>query len=315
VLLAAASAAGGATHGVAALLVLRALEGVGFLLVVLPAPALVRRLAPAGRGAAMLGLWGSYMPLATALVLLSGPLFVQAAGWRAWWWLLAAVTLLMALVVLRAVPPLPPLPSAAAVQPSRFMQVLRHTLAAPGPWLVATAFGAYSTQWLALVGFLPTVYAQAGVPPALNGVLTALAAAANIVGNVAAGRLLQRGVAAPRLLATGFGAMALASVLAFALPTLPPALPYIAVLAFSGFGGLIPATLFSVALRVAPGEHAAGATVGWMQQGSALGQFVGPPLVAALATAVGGWHWTWAFTAGCAALGGAVVWLLARQLR
>jgi CP family cyanate transporter-like MFS transporter len=46
-------------------------------------------------------------------------------------------------------------------------------------------------------------------------VLTALAAAVNIVGNVGSGRLLQRG-AAPQLLATGFVVMALAATAAFA---------------------------------------------------------------------------------------------------
>jgi MFS transporter, CP family, cyanate transporter len=310
-ILAAASAAGGAMHSVAALLVLRAIEGVGFLLVVLPAPGLVRRLAAPGRTAAMLGLWGSYMPLATALVLLTGPLLVLAIGWRAWWWGLAALTLSMALWVHRAVPVLPP---AAAAAPLRRGQVLQQTLAAPGPWLVAAAFGAYSAQWLSVVGFLPTIYAQAGVPPAANGALTALAAAANIAGNVVAGRLLQRGWPAPRLLGIGFGAMALAAVPAFAWPTLPPAVPYVALLVFSGMGGLIPATLFSLALRVAPGEHAVASTVGWMQQGSALGQFAGPPVVAALAATVGGWQLTWIVTVGCATLGGCAAWALARRL-
>jgi CP family cyanate transporter-like MFS transporter len=310
-LLAAASAAGGAMQGVAALLMLRAIEGVGFLLVVLPAPGLVRRLATPGRSAATLGLWGSYMPLATALVLLTGPLAVQALGWRGWWWLLAAITLAMALWLQRVVPVLPPV----AAAPSRWGASLRQTLAAPGPWLVAGAFGAYSAQWLAVVGFLPTIYAQAGVPPAANGVLTALAAAANIAGNVMGGRCLQHGWPAPRLLALGFGSMALAAVLAFAWPGLPSWLPYVAVLAFSGMGGLIPATLFSVALRVAPGEHAVGTTMGWMQQGSALGQFGGPPLVAALAAASGGWRWTWLVTVGFAALGGLITWALARRLR
>jgi CP family cyanate transporter-like MFS transporter len=46
-----------------------------------------------------------------------------------------------------------------------------------------------------VVGFLPTIYTQAGVPGPLMGVLTALAAAVNILGNVGSGRLLQRGAA------------------------------------------------------------------------------------------------------------------------
>ena len=44
-------------------------------------------------------------------------------------------------------------------------------------------------------------------------------------------------------------------------------------------------------------------TVGWVQQWSALGQFAGPPLVAAVARATGGWQWTWVATGACS-LGG-----------
>jgi len=311
-LLTAASAAGGLMQGVAGLLVLRALEGVGFLLVVLPAPGLVRRHAPPGRTAAMLGLWGAYMPLATALALLLGPLAVQHIGWRGWWWLLALPSLEMALALPHWVPLLQQ-PAAAA--PSRWWQALRQTLGSPGPWLVSLAFAAYSGQWLAVVGFLPTIYAQAGVAPAANGVLTALVAAANIAGNLAGGRLVQRGWLPQRVLVLGFVAMALASTTAFAWPGLPAPWPYLAVLAFSGCGGLIPATLFGLALRVAPGEHAVATTVGWMQQWSALGQFAGPPVVAAIAAAHGGWQWTWLFTAGCSTAGLLVVWALSLRLR
>lgn len=308
-LLAAVSAAGGAVQGVAPLLVLRALEGVGFLLVVLPAPGLVRRWSPPGRTAAMLGLWGTYMPLATALALLLGPLAVQGIGWRGWWWLLAALSLAVALGLRSA---LPPLQQPAAPARAGWWHALRQTLSAPGPWLVSIAFAAYSGQWLAVVGFLPTIYAQAGVAPAVNGVLTALVAAANIAGNLAGGRLVQHGWPPRRVLVLGFVAMAVASTLAFAWPGLPAPWPYLAVLAFSGLGGLIPATLFGQALRVAPGEHAVATTVGWMQQWSSAGQFLGPPVVAAIAAAQGGWQWTWLFTAGCSAAGLLAVWALAR---
>ena len=68
-------------------------------------------------------------------------------------------------------------------------------------------------------------------------------------------------------------------------------------------GGMIPATLFALAMRVAPGEDTVSTTVGWMQQCSALGQFAGPPIVARLAARAGGWHWTGAAT-GAASLAG-----------
>jgi MFS transporter, CP family, cyanate transporter len=275
----------------------------GLTLLAAAAPPLVRRLVPPQRLARALGVWGAYMPAATALALLAGPLVIAAVGWRGWWWLLAAVTAAMAVMLARAVPPLPeaaPAPGGVAVPwPRR----VRDTLAASGPWLVAVPFAVYSAQWLAVIGFLPTIYEQAGVGAIASGALTALAAAGNIVGNVAGGRLLHRGVAAPRLLATGFVVMGLAGVAAFAAGPLPPALRYAAVLVFSMVGGVIPATLFALALRVAPGEHTMSATVGWMQQWSALGQFCGPPLVAWLAGIAGGWHWTGYATATLAAAG------------
>ena len=70
-------------------MLLRAAEGFGFLLVVLPAPGLVRSLVRSlvdpRRVSAMMGVWGAYMPLATALALRFGPLAIAAIGWRAWW--------------------------------------------------------------------------------------------------------------------------------------------------------------------------------------------------------------------------------------
>ena len=218
----------------------------------------------------------------------------------------------MALVVRRLVPGPAPRPRAATTLP--WTQRLRHTVSAPGPWLLALTFASYSGQWLAVVGFLPTIYRQAGVPAAVSGVLTALAAAANIVGNVGSGRLLHRGLAPPRLLAIGFITMAAAAALAFGGWGQPPWLRYAAVLLFSAVGGVIPGTLFALVVRLAPGEHTLSSTVGWMQQWSAFGQFCGPPLVAWLASRVGGWEWTWVATGTSAALG---LWLssrIARQL-
>ena len=309
-LLAVASGLGGAATGVTALMVLRAVEGFGFLLVVLPAPGLLRARVPAQRLSAVLGLWSAYMPLGTALALLLGPLCIQLLGWRAWWWLLGGLSLVVAWTLARAVPAL----AAARPVAGGWLASLGRTLAAPGPWLVAVIFAAYSSQWLAVIGFLPTIYTQAGVPGAAMAVLTAGAAAANIAGNVVAGRALQRGVPARSLLLLGFASMAATATLAFAALGLPPALRYAAVLLFSGVGGLIPGTLFSLAVRVAPGERTLATTVGWVQQWSSMGQFVGPPAVAWVASQAGGWHWTWVVTGAASVLGGVLSMVLARRL-
>ncbi len=307
--LATASILGGFAGSATLLLAWRGLEGLGFLLAVTPAPSLVRRVVAPGDLDAKLGLWGAYMPLGTALALLAGPWVLPQAGWPGWWWLLAAATLAMAGWVRAVVPADPPRTAAA----SGWGRRLRRTLSLPGPRLVGLCFGLYAGQWLAVIGFLPTVYAQARMPAAAAGALTALAAGVNIIGNVAAGRLLRRGVPPPRLLRFGYVAMALGAAGAF-LPVLDigPVGRYLAVLMFSMLGGMIPATLFALSVRLAPDPQTVSTTVGWMQQCTGIGQFAGPPIVAWIAKHAGGWQWTWAVAGLCSLVGLALTARLAR---
>lgn len=311
VLVSAASAVGGFVSDVRVLLALRALEGLGFLMTVMPGPSLVRRHVPPAQLDARMGAWGAYMPVGTALALLVGPPWIAALGWPSWWWLGAALSAVLALAVWTVLPADPP---AAVRTPGDWRARLGQTLNARGPWLLALAFAVYSAQWLSVVGFLPSIYAQAGLGPTWSGLATAIAAGINMVGNIGAGRLMQRGVAPQRLLQVGYGAMGVASVLMFA-PLWPAGVlsglgPYAAVLVFSALGGLIPGTLFALAVRVSPGPTTVSTTVGWMQQWSALGQFAGPPLVAWVATRVGDWSFSWGVMVSCGAAG----LLLARGL-
>jgi MFS family permease len=324
-ILAVASGSGGWARSPQDLMWLRGLEGLGFLLSALPAPALIRQLVSPTQLNGMLGVWGAYMPAGTALALLAGPMWIPAWGWPSWWWLFAVASAVMALGLWWVVPPdalrrrqaMAALPVTDLQAPSKeasgagWGQRIQDTLRAPGPWLVSLTFALYSGQWLAVVGFLPSIYAQAGVAGAGLGALTALAAGVNMLGNVAAGRWLQKGVAPGVLLNLGFAAMALGSALAFGDWT--QALPlarYAWVLLISMCGGLVPGTLFSLAVRLSPHEGTVSTTVGWMQQWSCVGQFAGPPLVAWLASSVGGWQWTWLITGACC-LGGMT---LARQM-
>ena len=327
-LLSAAGAAGGWAYDAPTMLALRALEGVGFLLVVLPAPGMIRLLAPAHRGSAAFGYWGMYMPLGTALAMLCGPLVLQVAGWRAAWWLLSAISLGMALCLWRCVSA-PSSPEKIVAETSgrdarehvgHWVARLRMTLSARGPWLLALSFAAYSSQWLAVIGFLPSMALQMGASGQAVGPVLALAALVNIIGNMASGRLLQRGRPAHLLLTIGFGAMALGAVVAFAglsetsasLPEL--CLRFLGVLVFSMVGGLVPGTLFALSGALSPGKANVSTTVGWVQQWSAAGQLVGPPVVAAMASLAGGWHWTWVFAATTSALGLVFARAIAQEL-
>lgn len=304
VLLSAGSLLGSAAHRATALLVLRAVEGFGVLLVTVPAPALIRQSVEPHDSARMLGWWGGYMPLGTALALLLGPVVIGHIGWSGWWWVAAAGSMVMLPAVWWAVAPDAPQEAAGTPPRVRWPALLRDTLGARGPWLLALCFASYAAQWLTVVGFLPTLYAQAGWSGSSVALLSAGVAAVNVVGNVAAGRLLSRGSGPAALLCQGFAAMAIGSWIAFSAATADAALlRYAGALLFSAAGGLVPGTLFVLAPALAPGQRTTSTTVGWMLQGSALGQVCGPPLAAALATRAGGWQWTWVFTAACCLFG------------
>jgi MFS family permease len=92
-------------------------------------------------------------------------------------------------------------------------------------------------------------------------------------------------------------------------------LRYLGVLLFSMVGGMIPGTLFSLAVRLAPSDSTVSTTVGWMQQWSAFGQFAGPPLVAWVAGRMGGWQWTWVVTGLCSLAGVLLARKISRVLR
>jgi MFS transporter, CP family, cyanate transporter len=316
-LLSVASISGGFVADASGLLFLRALEGLGFLLVVMPAPALIRRTVDASQLSGRMGWWGTYMPTGSALALLLGPWVLAGLNWSAWWWLLGAVAALAWVAVWLCVPDVqPPAPTRNAADDA-WPKRLALTLQSPGPWLVALTFAVYSSQWLAVVGFLPTVYAELGLAAGTAGVLSACVALANVSGNIMSGRLLQRGWPAQRLLSIGFVCMTLGAVGAYAMwhgEGLSTLMRFACVVMFSAVGGLIPGTLFSCALRLAPSEGTVSTTVGYMQQLSALGQFAGPPLVAWVAASAGGWQWTWAVTATLSLAGAVLAHFIGRAL-
>ncbi|MEF9603465.1 MFS transporter, partial [Paracoccus sp. PXZ] len=112
----------------------------------------------------------------------------------------------------------------------------------------------------------------------MAGLLSALATAANILGNLAAGLLLSRGVGRGPLLAGASLAMGVAGLGIF-LPVLPDVPTFGLCVLFSAIGGLIPAVLLSSAPLAAPTAGLVPIVLGLMVQGNNLGQIAGPVAV------------------------------------
>ena len=303
VLLGLLSGLAGLTTSAPQLLLMRAIEGAAILMVIVPAPALLRSLVDPDRLSTAMGFWGTFMPTGTATALLLGPALMAHFGWATWWETLGAIALLMALLFNMGVPRVA-VAVAGARPPAANLQRLRLVWRTPQVWRVALAFACYSGQWLVIIGFLPTLLQTGGMSAGLAGTIAAIASAVNIVGNIAGGRLLQKGVPSQRVLGIAFATMAAGAFVVFGTPSDTPLIvKLVAVLMFSGVGGMIPGSLFSLAVRAAPTEDTASTALGWTTQMSLLGQFSMPPIAAALASAHGSWGLTWIVTVSLCLIG------------
>ena len=298
---------GAASTSAAMLLASRAVESLGFIATVLPGPALLTRLVPAHRLRPVMGLWACYMPFGMSLMLILCPWLLDTIGWRAIWVLISLFSLAVAALVWRFVPP-----DAAGGTPVRALVLVKQTVTSARPWLLAASFGFYAGQWMSVFGFLPTLYADEGVSAARAGLLTALGAGINVVGNFGAGLLLQRGWSRHGLLIFAAVTMLVGAWLLFGSGA-PFGLRFVGVLAFSAAGGLIPGTLFASTPAFAPNASTVSTTAGLMQQGSALGQFVTPPIIALVVSSAGSWSVTWLVT-GVMALANIVLALVIRRV-
>lgn len=303
--LALGSVVGSAAGSFPLLLATRVLEGLGFLLVVVAAPALLQRIVATPDRDLAFGIWSAFMPGGMAIALLLG---ASLAGWRPFWIANAILAGAFVLLVLLAVRARDRVPDGLSWREIGRDAVL--TATSRGPLLLAGAFVLYSLLYFALASFLPVLLMERmGVAVAAAGALSAVAVGANVLGNLAAGLLLGRGAARWVLIATAAIVMTLSGIAVFALP-LPPMVVFLLCVVFSGVGGLLPATVLGAAGLVAPKPGLGPVTLGLIMQGSNLGQVIGPVAVGGVVDAAG-----WPAAAIPVAVAGVLALVVATLLR
>lgn len=284
-------AAGALSASFAMLLASRILEGLGFLLIAVSGPAILQRVVAEAHLTIAFALWSCFMPAGMAIAMLAGP---ALGDWRMIWWICAA----LAVVAIAAALAVVDRADAAAPPSARGLRDDAIAVATGrGPLLLAGCFALYSLMFFALFSFLPVLLMERmQVTHGTAGLLSAVATLANIAGNLGAGWLLARGAGRAALIAGACAVMGLCGIGIF-LPLLPPTFAFLLCLAFSGIGGMIPATLISSAPIAAP-VALTPVVIGLIMQGSNLGQVVGP---AAVGGAIAAFGWSAAAVAVLAA--------------
>ncbi len=258
------------------LLASRVFEGLGFLAIVVSAPALLRNIAPEAYLPIIISCWSAYIPVGTALMMLIGP-FIMQGGWRVLWLTNAALAGLLALsLVLVQAEKRKNQPVAISLSLVDVLQVLRSR----ERLLLALAFFLYSVQYFALATFLPIfLISRLDLSLQQAGTISALALAANAVGNISAGLFLKIGIPLWRLMITVFAAIGLLGFGIFSSYS-PVAVSAICAGLCLGIAALLPASILAAMPRLADTSQKLTLSVGLIQQASALGQVVGPVILA-----------------------------------
>ncbi|MEU3985766.1 MFS transporter [Streptomyces sp. NPDC026672] len=271
------------------MLAARLAEGIGYVAVVVAAPALIIAMGDGPRRITALAAWGTYFPVGLALGLFLGGLLSAATDWRTWL-VIEACTLLVvgsaAVLTLGGRPASAaddePRAKAPADRAGRGIRRLRR------PFLLATGFATASGTIVAVVSLFPTyLHETLGVPTAAAGTLTGVVSLAGTVGGFLSGWLLRRGVAVRRLFAAAL-LMPLGTALAF-LHSGGVALAAVGALLVALANELVVAAAFAMIPAIVSDTSDVDLANGLLAQIGSLGSLLGPPLVSLAVLVAGGW--------------------------
>lgn len=278
-----ASVAGAFAESGAVLIATRVLEGCGSLAASLAVPRLLRAVTAPKDLAPVLALFAAHLPFGSVVMMLLGAQALSL-GWQTLWLANGAIVLGYALVIARM--RIDETPAAHPASTS-IMGNIGAVLGTPGPVLLAFAFGTYTFQYLALSGLLPALLVdRLGLSIAAAGTLSAIAVAANAVGNMSAGALVRLGVPVWSILAVAFAFVGLATLGIFSEGA-PVALVAVLAAASLGLTGLIPGSIYAAAPRIAPTSAMLAIALGLINQASNLGNLAGPAVMAVTVQSLG----------------------------
>jgi predicted MFS family arabinose efflux permease len=289
----------------APLVISRFFEGVGFMMVIIGAPSLIAAVTQEKDRRFALGAWGSFMPGGIALATWLAPSVMAHVGWRGLWAWGAALLLVFALffeVSTRRAKSL-----AGQTLQRRPIREILFALANPGAVCLALIFGCYTLQHLGIMALFPSFLKDRFHLPAQDiGRLDSIAMTSNILGNVAAGFLLQRGFSRSFLM---LGALLIMALSGLAIFNLPWQGSFIFAFVLCCVGGIVPGCVLA-SVPLFSGTQVA-AVNGLVVQGSNLGIVLGPILISSVAARYG-WSFAPVVAVAGALLGAGFVFALSR---
>ncbi len=273
-----------------ALLATRVVEGLGYLMVITSLPPLVMQFANDQDRRSVLAIWSLFIPAGSFLAMASSGPILALSSWR-WLWVVIGIALLGSAVSLWVLRSRQNAPARAALASTKNggLAATWAVVRAPARIVAGLTFGVYAAQYMAITGFIPLLlHDRLGWGPVAVGTCVALVVLVNAGSNGLSAVFFRRGWASSSLILMA-GAVLIGTHFFIFSTLVPAAVNLTAMVIFACFSGFVPASLFASLPQLAPRADMTPTVSGMLMQGSAIGQLLGPPLVAGIVGAVGGW--------------------------
>jgi MFS family permease len=280
--LAAGSALGAVSSHVLMFLASRVIEGTGMGLLGVLAPTAIAMWFPREKQGAPMGIWATWVPVATLAMYILAPTLATNSGWQIVWWIACGYTLVAMLAygpLMRAPSPSERsigFPSDGQNQKTAFavQSGLRAALANRNIWLLALEFACFNTIFTALGTFYPTFLTEIHAYPLAQAAwISSIGTIFVLVSAPAAGWLSDR-IGSRRLV---FTLPMLGIAAALLLPFRVTGWQILALQAIFGLlAGAVATAIFAAAPEVMANPGLAGLALGVIMLGQNLGVLVGP---------------------------------------
>ncbi len=283
------AALGALSASIGTILFSRIIEGVGTSLMAVVAPVVVAIWFAANRRGAPMGVWATWVPVGSTIMLVIAPLLAGGNAWQRVWWFGCIYAIVVGVLFLLFVRPAPqgmgigktPVPARPATS-----RDLSHTLRNRDLWLISFVFFCFNTAFIGFVTWAPTFLNSArGMSLSDAALLVSLVPMLNIGSCPFSGWFSDRIGSRKWVMVAPMLAM---SVL-WPLTALAREGVFLAlVLVLGWISGFVPTGIFASGPELAGDERLSGMAIAILQVGMNAGMLFGP-LALGWLIETGGW--------------------------
>ena len=287
---------GALSSGAAALLASRTVEGLSFVFMMVVGPALVSLwFSPQERGVPM-GVFATWVPVGSLIILNAAPALESALGWQSVWWF-GCLYGVFGFLVFWALVRLPRVVASTPVNPGqggagqgsseRLLSSVRTALANRNVWLLGLLFFCFTMVFPGFSNNMPTyLHTVRGYSLAQAALIVSLSSLATIVGCPLMGLLSDRIGSRKKVYTAALLTVAVLWLLPYQLTG--AAIPLFLVV-FGLVGGAIPTMIFASLPEVMERPELAGIGMGGVVMLQNLGLLLGPVMFGRIVQVSGNW--------------------------